>query len=59
MNCIVKVEVPDKSNTGYFKTLYRNTIYLADGIKVPFDNLIQSFKVLYPQDDVVISFSIS
>lgn len=59
MICHVKIEVPDRSNIGQFKELYRNSISLADGLKVPFDMLIESFKVLYPFDGLVISFSIS
>lgn len=55
----IKIEVPDRSNVGQFKELYRNFISLADGLKVSFDMFIESFKVLYPFDGLVISFSIS
>lgn len=56
--CRILIQVPDRSNAGSFNDLYRNTITLPDGVRVPFDNLIESFKILYPQDGEIINFSI-
>lgn len=56
--CQILIQVPDRAKAGSFKDLYRNTISLPDGVRVPFDNLIESFNILYPQEGVIINFSI-
>lgn len=55
---IVTVECPDRSDPGKFKTLYKNTISFDESIKIPFEILIEAFRVLYPQADNRVMFNV-
>lgn len=55
---IVTVECPDRSNPGQFRTLYKNSIPIDESIKIPFEILIEAFRVLYPQADNRVMFNV-
>lgn len=50
---MIKVLMSDFKNSGQFKELYRNTIFLDDCLETPFPLLINSLKILYPKAEKI------
>lgn len=51
--CKPEVLHPERS-----KEIYRNILEYDDSVSIPFNKLYDGLKLLYPQDHIVIHFSI-
>lgn len=47
---VIKVEVPDRSRPGEFKTLYSNRILVDENLSFPYSQVLSTMRFLYPQD---------
>lgn len=43
---------------GTFKIIYRNELSYPLGVNIPFDGIYKGLKLLYPSDDIYITFKL-
>ena len=56
--CRVTVEVPDRLRPPKTKILFRNTIESDTSVSFDFQKLIDAFSILYPKEDIQITFTL-
>ena len=54
----IKVERPDKFKTGSFKTLFRQELEYDISVTIPFSELYEGLRLLFPYEDAIVFFSV-
>lgn len=54
----VKIEESLKHPAGEFKTICRTSLDFNDNVIFPFENIMQSFRTLYPTKNLIFTFTI-
>lgn len=53
------VQRPDKMHIGKFREIFRTSIEYNSNVDIPFNRLYDGLSVLFPYDDVILTFLVS
>lgn len=58
IHLIVSVKYPDRRNQSDYKEVFHTGLDYDEGVQIPFTELYQGLRLLFPRKDAIVCFSV-